>query len=246
MFRLDKTELLLQQGNDSDNAPNCSTTKRGAAQYATLPKTPPTAGACPTGPALREARRQRGLSQSDLSGILGISQSRVSAWERGYDEVPQRLRRQLIDVLLNKNGVLDPIIRKLVANDPILAVHLPTVTDGFPDFVFQHVAQYPKVDLLKQQDDCIGQRVSDYFDLGWYHDTYPERSLREKLMFDVERDIVTSRKFGNQALYRIRTHHMFLEFEGRRDMILARHTMQTNPTQAPSVIHDALFIDQLD
>lgn len=201
---------------------------------------------CPTGTALREARRLRGLSQTDLANLLRISQSRVSAWERGHDEVPPRLRHQLIDILSNKRDVLGPIIRNMIANDPCISVHLPTMTDGFPDFKFLHIAPYPRIDLLDSPNEFVGQRVSRFFDLGWCQQTYPGRPMREKLMFDVERDVTTNALFGNRAIHRVRSQHMFLEFDGYDSLILARHTLCAAPSGAPVKIHGQLFLDQLD
>jgi transcriptional regulator with XRE-family HTH domain len=39
-----------------------------------------------TGPLVREARTQAGLSQVDLAERLGTTQSAVSRWEHGHDE----------------------------------------------------------------------------------------------------------------------------------------------------------------
>ena len=201
---------------------------------------------CPSGAALREARRHRGLSQSDLADLLGISQSRVSAWERGYDHVPMRLRHQLIDIMANKSGVLDPLIRKLIRSDPTLAVNLPTTTDGFPDFQYVHVATYPNVDFLRPLGGYYGHCISEFFDLGWYMHGHGGQSLRDKLMFDVEREIITAEKYGHEHIYRVRSHHMFLDFDGHQELVLARHTFQSKPTFEPAKIHDSLFIDELD
>lgn len=201
---------------------------------------------CPSGVALRDARRHRGLSQTDLADLLDISQSRVSAWERGYDEVPRRLRRRLIDIMVNKNGVLDPLIRNLIKWDPYLAVNLPTVTDGFADFRYLHLATYPNVDFLKPHGGFYGRCISEFFDLGWYKKSYAGKPLRNYLMFDVEREIVTGKNFGNEHLFRVRSHHMFLDFDGHQESVLVRHTRQSEPTFKPPIIHDSLFIDELD
>jgi DNA-binding transcriptional regulator YiaG len=206
----------------------------------------PNAEACPSGAALRELRRHRGLSQTDLAQLLRISQSRVSAWERGHDEVPRRLRRQLIDIMCNKKGVLDPLIRNMIKNDPHLSVHKPVMTDGFLDFKFLHIAPYPCIDFLEPVSQFIDQRVSHYFDLGWCKQTHPGRPMRDKLMFDVERDVTTNAQFGSRPIHRVRSHHLFLEFEGHNSLILARHTLCTQPTGKSAQLHDQLFLDELD
>ena len=206
----------------------------------------PNPDTCPSGTALREARRHRGLSQADLAGLLNISQSRVSAWERGYDEVPRRLRNQVIDIMGNKSGVLDPLIRNLIRHDPYLAVYLPTVTDGLPDFKCIQMAAQPSVEFLRPIGGYYGRRISRYFDLGWYKEAQDGRPLREKLMFDVEREVVTSQSYGREHVYRVRSHHMLLEFDGHQRLALVRHTMRRKPTFEAPKVHASLFIDELD
>lgn len=201
---------------------------------------------CPSGMALREARRFRGLSQADLADLLDISQSRVSAWERGYDEVPRRLRNKVIDIMGNKSGVLDPLIRNLIKHDPHLAVYMPTMTDGFPDFECIQVAAQPSVEFLRPLGGYYGRRISSFFDLGWYKEAQQGPQQREKLMFDVERDVVTSQRYGREHVYRVRSHHMLLEFDGHQRLALIRHTMQSKPTFDPPKVHGSLFIDELD
>ena len=201
---------------------------------------------CPSGTALRDIRRSRGLSQTDLANLLSISQSRVSAWERGYDEVPSRLRHQLIDIFLNKNGALDPLIRNMIATETNLAVYSPTYTDGCADFKVLHPADTPNVDFMRPTGGFCGHCVSEFFELYWYKEACAGRSLREKLMVDVERDVVTAAKFGHKPVFRLRTQHLHLAFDGYTELVLARNTMLGQVTNQPIKTRDTLFIDELD
>ena len=60
------------------------------------------------GIAVREARRQLGITQADLAARVGIDRTYLSGLERGDDDI--RLRR-LFDVFANLGIVLDANIR---------------------------------------------------------------------------------------------------------------------------------------
>lgn len=60
------------------------------------------------GIAIREARRQLGITQADLAARVGIDRTYLSGLERGDDDI--RLRR-LFDVFANLGIVLDANIR---------------------------------------------------------------------------------------------------------------------------------------
>lgn len=59
-----------------------------------------------TGARLRRLRRERGLTQAQLAGILGVSDRLISAWERGEGlptlwsafHLAHALNRQLVDL----------------------------------------------------------------------------------------------------------------------------------------------------
>ena len=196
------------------------------------------------GSALKQARRQRGLSQGDLAELVGVSQSRISAWENGYDDVPYKARLRLIDVLSNKRGILDRIIRNLIDQDPYVTVYKPVLTDGLPDMTYLHLAQYPQF-AFRDPVNSIGQRVSQHFRPNIWGDSRLVVN-REKFMIDVERDVITNSQFGSKSLMRVRSQHMHLEFDGRPNLVIARHMKLANSTGAPIMVHSQLLLDSLD
>ena len=201
---------------------------------------------CPSGTALREARRLRGLSQSELAQLLNISQSRVSAWERGYDDVPNRIKLRLVDILTNKRGVLNPLLNRLILGKPNIAIYSPTITDGHPDIRWVHAAnqQHPRFSI--SNEERVGHRVSQYFDLQWSQRSFSPGSARDKLMIDVERDVTTTDAYGAQCLGRRRFKHIFLEFEGFPQLVLTSQSDYFEATGAPPVVHNHLCLDELD
>ena len=201
---------------------------------------------CPSGKALREARRLRGLSQVELAQLLDISQSRVSAWERGYDDVPGRLRHRLIDIMSNRSGVLDPLLKKLVKIDPQLAIYEPAVSDGLADFRWLHMATFPQMAFLANRSQFIGRRISEFFNIKWCSEVQPDGPFAGHLMIDVERDVRTNVQHGGKCLYRMRSRQMFVDFEGHSQLVLAHHTMCLDSVGQPDRIHSVLRLDDLD
>ncbi|MEP1207402.1 MAG: helix-turn-helix transcriptional regulator [Rhizobiaceae bacterium] len=206
----------------------------------------PVSSGCPSGIALREARRSRGLSQTDLAHLLNISQSRVSAWERGYDEVPNRVKLRLVDILTNKRGVLNPLLNRLIKSNPSIAIYTPETTDGHPDFRWVHMADQRQPRFLCSNNDYLGERISNYFDLQWCQKRPNLGMARDNLMVDVERDVTTTDAFGAQCLGRRRSRQIFLEFEGYPQLVLTFHSDYTAATGAPPVMHGQLFLDELE
>jgi len=65
-----------------------------------------TRGSIPEGVAgeIKLLRLSRGLSQSDLAGLLGCSQPLVALWESGGAEPPRRRREQIAAVTREESG----------------------------------------------------------------------------------------------------------------------------------------------
>ena len=202
--------------------------------------------ACLSGTALREARRLRGLSQIELAELLNISQSRVSAWERGYDDVPNRQRHRLIDIMSNRSGVLNPLLKKLVKFNPHLAIYEPTVSDGLADFRWLHIANFPQMKFLANRSEFIGKRISEFFNIKWCSEVQPDGPFAGHLMIDVERDVKTNLQHGGQCLYRMRSRQIFVDFEGHSQLVLAHHTMCLESAGQPDRIYSTLRLDDLD
>ena len=94
-----------------------------------------------TGQEVRDARKERGWTQADLAGRLGVSQGYVCLLERGQRSVPSRLAQRLAS-LLN----LSPSRRPLSATRAPLEADAATRalgTLGYPGF-----AHYRQRDTL--------------------------------------------------------------------------------------------------
>ena len=61
-----------------------------------------------TGERIRRIRKDRGLSQQDFAGMLGVSNSRVSNWEQGINRPDADILAQICRVLnVSPGEILD-------------------------------------------------------------------------------------------------------------------------------------------
>lgn len=45
------------------------------------------------------ARKERGMTQTDLAKLLGVSQPALVKWEKGYSHIPDRRKKQFVKIL---------------------------------------------------------------------------------------------------------------------------------------------------
>ena len=109
---------------------------------------------------------------------------------------------------------------------------------------YLHLAKYPSF-AFRDPVTSIGQRVSQHFQPNIWGDSRLVVN-REKFMVDAERDVITNKQFGGQALMRVRSQHMHLDFDGRPNLVIARHICLAKSTGAPMLIHNQLMLNHLD
>jgi len=98
------------------------------------------------GRALREAREEEGLSQTEVAERLSeavkkVSSAAVGHWERGANE-PGRRFVQALEVLLHRRGKLAPLLgytirhptAKMIAQHPDAAVTLEGLAESLDSF----------------------------------------------------------------------------------------------------------------
>ena len=68
-----------------------------------------------SGVKIRELRQNKGLSQSKLSDLSAINQSKLSAWELGKEMMDLKTYNEIISLLKNiKKSEIDRIIKKRI------------------------------------------------------------------------------------------------------------------------------------
>lgn len=97
---------------------------------------------------LRKLRKEKGLSQQELSELLGVNQTAISQWERGITTPSSRMLLQLSQLfgvtpnqILNYDGVVytDPEIAEAIQES------LPTQISGLSDILKDCSAQEQKL-----------------------------------------------------------------------------------------------------
>ena len=82
------------------------------------------------GKRLREARRRRGLSQSDIARSAGITQASVSNYETGKRELPLSTVLNLVAALDVPLGELMDVPAVIVIRDSNLGVAVRAINDS--------------------------------------------------------------------------------------------------------------------
>ena len=121
---------------------------------------------------LREMRRRFGLTQTQLSDLLGVTQSTISRWEKGVEPIYHSKRLELLDLFSNRNGKLDPLIKHLLAHSNHITVF---------DFDYNCITS---ANLVLQatrieKSDIVGRNYSQLCETDWFstiHDTRGTRS----------------------------------------------------------------------
>jgi len=171
------------------------------------------------GRKLREARRNFGLSQGNLASILGITQARISRWEGGKEEIPKRHRDTLFEVFLNKRGQLDPLINRLIKQDPSLAV-----ASGDSERILHESSDVLSAFRL-ERSDVDGEELAKTFDAEWKSTAKLDLSF---CSLEYLRDIGLRNHTIGEPAYRFRIKLFAVELSGHERIILRKnHLMQS-------------------
>ena len=198
------------------------------------------------GKAIRVARRCRGLSQIDLADALGVVQSNISKWETGVEPVPIRIQNRLIDLLSNRTGYLDPFLKHLVRNDPTVTIFLPQTRDGVPDSKILKVSDLPLRTFSMLRGEVDGKSVSQVFRPEMIHNIHSKVEPGDNLMLDIERDVIPKIMPRGVTAQRLRSTHMYVQFEGYPKLIVAHSSFVGRATAEPPVVYDRMTAQDLD
>jgi transcriptional regulator with XRE-family HTH domain len=173
------------------------------------------------GTELRSVRRNFGLSQAHLARLLSISQTRVSRWESGREEIPRKHRLGMRDIFLNTRGQISPLIEFMVRRDSRLAV-----MDGLAQTILKESPQVLKAYGLEKAD-VEGAEHAKVFDAQWKENTHLEY---EFCALDYFRDIELAKVDGEARGFRCRVKMIGVCVEGY-DRVVLRRTDFVGPSQ---------------
>ncbi|MEP1669044.1 MAG: helix-turn-helix transcriptional regulator [Rhizobiaceae bacterium] len=178
---------------------------------------------------MKSARRARGLSQSDLANIMAVSQSRISAWENGYDDIPYRQRLKLIDVLTNTRGILNPLIEQMIKNDPTVVIYVQNSEHDLTDTRYLHVPRGLAAQFFQPGTVFDNQRVSHFGQSGLREIEYGLIAMKlgrkitpDLISMDIERDLPSPQTGQKRNSLRLRSHQFSLQFDGYPKIIVSR------------------------
>ncbi len=176
---------------------------------------------------LKDMRTQYGLSQIQLADLMGITQSTVSRWEKGLEVIRHSRRMELLDLFSNRNGKLDPIVKRLAAKNPNLACF---------DFNYNCLAaaQFYSEHIKVDEIDIIGNNYEHILNSDWCTDVYENVPLEERLYYEYERtvDLATETNAGPLS-YRVSQYYM--QFEDGPGLMVSL------PRQIPPVGNPRVF-----
>lgn len=109
---------------------------------------------------LREARKAKGLTQVEVSRIIGISQNGYSDWETGKNRVDARSLGRLAELY----GVTVNYLLGIDENDaPVKGVRIPvlgSVAAGIPIEAIQDIVDYEEIDAdMAAAGEYFGLRI---------------------------------------------------------------------------------------
>lgn len=182
------------------------------------------------GRQLREARRSRGLSQTQLAELLGIAQSNISKWESGAEEASAGCLRKLTDVLLNKSGRLNRYIESLVMRDSntnVFSLHSNNTMR------FRYVSKEGAKTYLLEKNDCLGLDIGKVFDIDWRQDIFEGVDFRELVHCQYEHDMAPASKNAHLPTKRVHVTSFVMQFDVH-DTILVTNTQFSPATGKPA------------
>ena len=183
------------------------------------------------GEELRSARRNFGLSQAQLSGLLGLSQARISRWESGREDIPVKHRLRIVDLFLNSRGQISPLIETMLRSNPDLVV-LDAKREGT-----RILRESPLI--LKayglEKSDVEGAEYARIFDAQWINLANFSTDWCAVTYF---RDVELARVSGRSRGFRCRVKLLRVGIEDYDEIVIARHEIVGPPkgeTDLPTV-----------
>ncbi len=185
---------------------------------------------------LRDARRQRGLTQIELADLVGVTQSYVSRWEGGYEPPSLRAKQQLTKILLNRRHVLNPLIENMVKHDPSTSVFNARGK-------FLHVAPVVSKYFRIDASDLVSEEYCRVFEADWRAELYGDMGVSDKILIECEHDVVGIGQLGDRENLRLHGVQTFVQFEPGELIVLAKAEFTPATDTAPELIKSMTLQD---
>ncbi len=182
---------------------------------------------------LRMVRRKRGLSQTELADLLGVTQPNVSRWEAGFEETPQRIRRLLKDILFTRNDQLRNYFMRLAQSDSQISV----IQLNRYSLPIAKLADYVLKMLPAEEQNYVGEDYRRIFDTDWIDLLFQNRPITDFALVGVNYDLRPDKRFNPSYAVRAHSFIYIVQPEDGSPLLLenARYTAATG--EAPMLSH---------
>ncbi|OAP41309.1 XRE family transcriptional regulator [Sinorhizobium glycinis] len=127
-----------------------------------------------TGRALKRLRLMRGIKQSHVAELLGVTQATVSRWETGVLTPAEEQRAALERLFARPASAADAAIKRLVetstARVHLICDHSHRLLAASPLRRREWRRDLLGTPMFRYASEAIRQAESTLQDLGWYHD----------------------------------------------------------------------------
>ncbi|MGI9364047.1 MAG: helix-turn-helix domain-containing protein [Rhizobiaceae bacterium] len=138
-------------------------------------------GAHTQGQSIRKLRRERGLSQMALADLLNVSQPVISYWESGLEQMPHHQRMKFASLLSNRNGELDPFLRRIVQEDSHASIFRLEFCNTGADSFWLHFSDILCESFQTASSELQNQCSSKYFDPYWRESIHGREGADERV-----------------------------------------------------------------
>lgn len=197
------------------------------------------------GQTIRKLRRERGLSQMALADLLNVSQPVISYWESGLESMPYHQRMKFVDLLSNRNGELDPFLRRLVQEDPHTSIFRPEFSKTGGDSIWLHFSDVLCQNFQTPLSDFKNQRSSKYINSDWRSTVHGAEDADERAFIEFERDMVGIGPLKNKPAYRLRSKQCVMYLDGHNRIAVSRATIVGPATGDDPVSYGAISLSDI-
>ena len=192
------------------------------------------------GRRLRELRRSRGLNQTELAELLGVTQPNISRWEAGFESTPTRLRDRLKDILTGYNRHAGDFFRKVANADTEFAAH---EIRHFSIPILK-LSQRSASMLARDPSFYIGKDFRRVFNTDWMEELFHSRPLTDYALVKISHDLVP--EDPNAKIPSVRTEPTLYIFkpDNGYPLMLARGQF-SKATGEPAKLISAIALDEI-
>jgi len=194
---------------------------------------------------LRAVRRRRGFSQAELSDLLGVSQSNVSRWENGYEEMPDHLKLFMNKLFAEPKEPLAPLVRQMIARDRRISVFWPEKNKPFVDSRWLHLSPILAAYFDIPKTEAHMALSSRFLVPDWQLAVHTGERRGEWSMIEFECDCMSASALGVRKSCRLRSRQYVIDIVEYSKVTLSISSICGPATGEMPRIHHVVYPDDL-